>query len=322
MGVGGLHSTEKSVVHLADAEYSLQDVDVSSYYPKLIIQTGIVPAAIGPDFLMIYEKWYNTRLEAKKSGNKKKADSLKTFLNGTFGKLASMWSIFYDPPGFVQVTIGGQLSLLMLIEALEVCGISVVSANTDGILIRCRRDMEWLRDQCVQWWLGVTGFEVEAVNYRAICMRDVNNYIALPEDQSKPPKLKGEYARPVPVATSWPNPTGEVCIDALVEYFTKGTPMETTIRACTDVRKFVHVRRVAGGGVWKDEYLGKAVRWYYATGDTAEIKYVTNGNKVADSDGCRPMMELPVGNLVPADVDYNRYLADARKMLNNLGVQG
>lgn len=243
---------------------------------------------------------------------------MKTLLNGTFGKLGSKWSIFYAPSEFIQVTVGGQLSLLMLIEMLEICGISVVSANTDGLVIKCRRDMEWLRNQIVKWWETITGFETEAVNYRAICSRDVNNYIAIGVDGKV--KRKGTYAPPIPVATSWPNPTGEICQDALVEYLTKGTPISTTIGTCTDIRKFVHIRRVKGGGEWNGEFLGKAVRWYFATGQTAPILYISNGNKVANSDGCRPLMELP--DSLPTDIDYARYEADARAMLADLGVQG
>ena len=134
-------------------------------------------------------------------------------------------------------------------------------------------------------------------------------------------KLKGCYARPVPVATSWPNPTGEVCIDALVAFLTDGVPIPDTIRACTDIRKFVHIRRVKGGGEWRGEFLGKAVRWVYVK-DGAEITYIVNGNKVAGSDGCRPVMGLPEDNTVPADLDYDRYIADARAMLADMGVQG
>lgn len=322
LGVGGIHSTEKNAVHVADDVYSLQDVDVASYYPSLIIQTGIFPPAIGPQFCPIYKGWFDRRIACKRAGDKKNADSLKTVLNGTFGKLGSKWSIFYAPSEFVQVTVGGQLQLLMLIEMLEVCGISVVSANTDGLIIKCRRDMEWLRNQIVQWWEALTGFETEAVNYRAVCSRDVNGYVAMPADLTKPLKRKGTYAPPVPVATSWPAPSGEICQDALCAYFTNGTPLAQTIRGCTDIRKFVYVRKVAGGGVWNGEYLGKAVRWYYATGITGQIVYKTNGNKVADSDGCRPLMELPEGNAVPSDVDYDRYLRDARSMLTDLGVVG
>ena len=107
------------------------------------------------------------------------APSTSRLLNGTFGKLLSKWSIFYAPSEGIQVTVGGQLALLMLIEMLELCGISVVSANTDGLVIKCRRDMEWIRDQIVKWWEQTTGFETEAVNYRALMSKDVNNYIAI-----------------------------------------------------------------------------------------------------------------------------------------------
>jgi hypothetical protein len=205
---------------------------------------------------------------------------------------------------------------------LELCGISVVSGNTDGIVIKCRRDMEWLRDQIVSWWEGITGFETEAADYRAICSRDVNNYMAMPADLKKLIKRKGTYAPPIPVATSWPAPSGEICQDALCAYFTDGTPLAQTIRACNDVRKFVYVRRVAGGGEWNGEYLGKAVRWFYSVDGAAPILYRNGGRKVADSDGCRPMMELPEDNAVPSDLDYERYVSDARAMLADLGVQG
>jgi len=317
MGIGGLHSSEQNQVYLADDTYVLQDVDVASYYPTLILKTGIVPTAIGQQFVKIYTDVYERRLAAKKAGNKKDADSLKTFLNGVFGKLLSKWSIFYDPTGGIQVTVTGQLALLMLIEMLESGGIGVVSANTDGIVIRCRKDMTWLRDQIVAWWCGLTGFETEAANYAWICSRDVNNYVAMKTDGTI--KLKGAYARPVPVATSWPNPSGEVCIDAVVAYLRDGVPVETTVRACQDVRKFVHIRKVKGGGEWCGQFLGRAVRWYY-TLDGAPILYRTNGNKVAESDGCRPMMELPDGYTVPADIDYGRYVAHARAMIRDLGV--
>lgn len=63
--------------------------------------------------------------------------TFKIVLNGTFGKLGSKYSFLYSPNLMIQVTITGQLALLMLIEALEAAGISVVSANTDGIVSRC-----------------------------------------------------------------------------------------------------------------------------------------------------------------------------------------
>ncbi|KKS65278.1 MAG: hypothetical protein UV34_C0020G0001, partial [Parcubacteria group bacterium GW2011_GWB1_42_6] len=44
----------------------------------------------------------------------------------------------------IQVTITGQLALLMLIERLELCGVPVISANTDGLVVECPRDRRWL----------------------------------------------------------------------------------------------------------------------------------------------------------------------------------
>ncbi len=247
-------------------------------------------------------------LDAEIAAQKLLADSGKVNLNGTFGKLGSKWSIFYAPTEMIQVTITGQLALLMLIEMLELSGIPVMSANTDGIITHCPRSMTWLRDDIIAWWESVTGFSMEHAEYSAVYSRDVNSYIAVKPDGEV--KLKGEFAPPEPGASGWPNPTGQICVDAIVAYLTNGTPLADTIHACTDVRRFVHVRAVKGGGVWRGEPLGKVVRWYYSNSDEADcITYLSNGNKVATSDGCRPMMELT--DHIPSDLDYDRYVSDA-----------
>lgn len=318
MGIGGLHSMEQAQVVVADATYRLSDHDVASYYPSLILETGIYPAQIGPQFQQIYRGWYDRRITAKHAGDKKTANTLKTYLNGIFGKLGSQYSIFYAPSEMIQVTITGQLALLMLIERLELCGMSVVSANTDGIVIHSRRDQEWLRDECIRWWESVTGFVTEAAEYRLVASRDVNSYVAITTDGVA--KTKGAYAPPDPGPSGWPNPTTQVCADAVVAYLRDGVPLAATILSCTDVRQFVSVRNVKGGGMWGGEYLGKVVRWYYSSApDAGPITYRSNGNKVAKTDGCRPMMQLT--DTVPSDVDYNWYIAEARGMLADAGVR-
>lgn len=317
VGLGGLHSTESGVIHVADNDHALTDHDVASYYPSAIIITGIYPQQIGEQFKHIYRSWYDRRLAAKHAGDKKTANSLKTLLNGTFGKLGSKWSIFYAPSEMIQVTITGQLALLMLIEMLELVGISVVSANTDGIVLRTPRHLEWLRTSVIQWWELVTGFVTEQTDYRLTASRDVNSYVAVKTDGEV--KTKGAYAPPEPGPSGWPNPTGQVAADAVVAYLTDGVSVEDAVRQCRDIRQFVHIRQVKGGGTWQGDYLGKAVRWYYSMGETAPILYATNGNKVARTDGCRPMMELV--DTIPEDIDYDWYIAEARGMLADLGVR-
>ena len=92
-----------------------------------------------------------------------------------------------------------------------------------------------------------------------------------------------------------------------------GTPFEDTIRACTDIKKFISVRNVKGGAVFQKEYLGKVVRWYYAKGSKETINYKTNGNQVALTFGAKPLMELP--KELPSDIDYNWYVQQTHKLI-------
>lgn len=331
LGMGGLHSTESSIYHVSDDDYVLSDHDAASFYPFIIIICGLYPSQMGDGFLRVFKSIVDRRIAAKKAGDKKTADTLKIVINGTFGKLGSRFSILYAPDLMVQTTVTGQLVLLMLIEMLELSGIQVVSANTDGIVIKCHRSAVGLRDGIVKWWEQATGFETEANEYRALLSRDVNSYFAIKPDGTV--KLKGEYSAPEPIGSSWPSPANEVCIDAVVAYLTAGVPIEETIYKATDVRRFVVVRkvgdRVAGGGVWTldGSDLGTAVRWYYACVPAlglplrAHIAYKKNGNKVGGSDGAKPLMELPPFHAVPADVDYDWYIKKAYSILGDLGLR-
>lgn len=136
MGIGGLHSSEETVAHVASGEFELWDVDCASYYPTIILNCKLTPKHLGADFLTIYKGLVDSRLEDKKAKRLAQAESKKVLVNGTFGKTGSPHSIFYAPDVIIQILLGGQLYLLMLIEALESVGASVVSANTDGILIK------------------------------------------------------------------------------------------------------------------------------------------------------------------------------------------
>lgn len=312
MGIGGLHSSEKSVAHRSDAKYVLKDKDVTSYYPSIILNQNLYPEQLGLDFLSVYKQIVSRRIAAKRSGDVVTNEALKIVINGSFGKFGSRWSILYSPNLLIQTTITGQLALLMLIERVENLGIQVVSANTDGIVIKCPRDREGELESTVKAWEKRTGFNTEEAIYEALYSRDVNNYIAL--KQGGGVKLKGAYAP----AGLQKNPVNQISVDAVVNYLTKGIPVDETIEWNCDVRKFVTIRQVKGGGMKDGQYLGKAVRWIYKKGENGFIEYKTNGNKVAMSDGASPLMDLP--ELFPSDIDYEKYNNEAIDMLHDLGA--
>jgi len=314
MGIGGLHSCEKKRHVVCDDDHVLRDADVASYYPSIILQQGLIPENIGIGFTKVYSNIYETRLAAKASGDKVTADSLKITLNGSFGKLGSRFSALYAPDLLIQTTITGQLSLLMLIEMLEDVGISVVSANTDGIVVHFHKSLQRTYEEVCWDWELRTSYELEFTDYRALYSRDVNSYIAIKPDGSI--KGKGAFADP----TLMKNPQFVIINDAIKAYLGSGTPIESTVMSCQDVTKFLMVRSVTGGAVWNDTYLGKAVRFYYSNAVDPEtcIRYAKNSNKVPISDGCVPMMQLT--SSVPKDMDRARYIRMAKETLKDFGL--
>lgn len=326
MGNGGLHSSEQNIAHKASTDIVMQDTDVVSYYPMIILILGLFPKHLGRIFLQVYKSLVDRRIEAKVNNLKVIADSLKIVVNGSFGKLGSKYSILYAPDLLMQVTITGQLSLLMLIEQFELNGISVVSANTDGVVTKCHKSLKPLMHQIIKDWEKVTGFTTEAANYIALYSRDVNNYIAVKEGDKKNPapsiKSKGAYSNPWSdnknlAMRLHKNPTNQICIEAVEALLLNGTPVEKTVKDCLDIRKFVSVRTVKGGAVKDGIYLGKSVRWYYSATIGGEVIYAASGKKVPRSDNARPLMDLP--DAFPDDVNHEWYIGEANKYLKEIG---
>ena len=312
MGIGGLHSTEKGQSVRAGDGHFLCDFDVASYYPNIILQQCVEPLNMTGHFLPVYQSIVDRRLVAKRAGDKATADTLKIVVNGSFGKLGSKWSILYAPNLLIQTTITGQLCLLMLIEAYEAAGATVVSANTDGVVVWGPKSLEDAIDQ-VNWdWMLQTSYELERTDYRALYSRDVNNYIAIKPDGSA--KGKGIFG----AQGLSKNPDFPIVSEAIAAHLSGKVNFKEAIRNCTDVSKFVTVRKVTGGAKWRGKILGKSVRFYYSSSvdQNEAITYAKNGNKVPKSDGAMPLMDMAE---MPSDVDLERYVGIAMIAMKGMG---
>jgi DNA polymerase elongation subunit (family B) len=271
---------------------------------------------LGFDFLTVYQSLVSRRIAAKRAGNTTEADMLKIVINGSFGKFGSKYSALYAPDLLIQVTLTGQLALLMMIEALELAGVEVCSANTDGVVMRFPRVMEDCVLRVVKDWERQTGFETEETEYLGVFSRDVNNYIAVKPGGKV--KTKGAYSIPEGIFRFHKNPTNQICVDAAIAWLTTGKPVSETVNQCRDLRKFLTVRKVNGGAVKDGVFLGRAIRWYYSTTTGGEIVYSESGNKVPKSDGAKPCLELPA--TFPVDVDFARYEGEAVEILREIGA--
>lgn len=319
IGIGGLHSNESAQTIIAAEDEKISDSDVISFYPSIMINGGYYPENCGLSFLKHYKKFRDDRAAWKHIPEKKViCDIYKIILNGTYGKLSSKYSFLYDPKMQIQVTLTGQLSLLMLIERIEKAGLRIISANTDGIVIYGKKKDFWKAEREIHLWEIETGFKMEFTPYLAIYSQSVNSYLALkaptPDDPNTHWKRKGDYAERGLAQSG----NGQVCIEAVMAYLEHGTPIRDTIESCDDFLKFTNFQQVKGGAYKDSKYLGKVVRWYYSTSTNTTIVN-SKGNNVPLTKGAMPAMDLP--DEMPTDIDFDWYVREAYAMLERLGVK-
>ena len=203
--------------------------------------------------------------------------------------------------------------------------IQVVSANTDGILIYCHKNKYQDYLKIITLWEQLTSFITEETKYESIYSRDVNAYLAVKRDDGKVSfKGKNDYYDPWRGKSGkdqyWKfqkNPTTQICIEAIENLIGQSIPIEQTIKQSQDITKFVVVKNVTGGAHKDGYYLGKVVRWIYAKNCYGTINYIKNNNKVPESDGALPMMDLP-SEFPDTLIDYEWYIKRTIEMLTEI----
>lgn len=192
---GGLHSKDDPRVFeiLTKLNMLMRDADVTSFYPKNILNLRISPKhLIAKAFLTIVDYVMTARVKAKheftaiaKSNPKmsamlkKKAEIYKIAINRMYGAFKDAFDYLYDPECTYKTTINGQLYLLMLVEELEINGIHVISANTDGIVALFDKSLESEYKRICSEWEKSLDFELEYTDYEKYIRFNVNNYIAI-----------------------------------------------------------------------------------------------------------------------------------------------
>lgn len=188
-GVGGIHGAKQGT-HKSTENRKLQTLDVRSYYPNLAIANEVFPQHLGRPFCKVYKMLYDERSKYDKNTAPNKA--IKLALNGVYGDSNNEFSPLYDPAYTMSITIGGQLSLCMLMGALvNHCNAEVIMCNTDGFEYFVDVDKMEKADKIVKRWEEVTGLEMEGDIYSVMYIRDVNNYTSVTE--SGKVKTKGAY---------------------------------------------------------------------------------------------------------------------------------
>lgn len=271
-GTGGIHGSISAAIVRHDPATGLIiiDVDVTSYYPTLAIQNRLHPAHLDDTFCDTYEEVFDLRQKVyTKKKDPKMNKAIKLALNTVYGVSNLKTSIFYDPLYTMSITLNGQLLLCMLTEQLmKIPRILIIQINTDGVTFRTE---EKYRAHCMQlctWWEGKTKLNLENVDYKAMYIRDVNNYIA--EELDGTLKSKAAYQHNMAVSGEWSkNFSARIIAIAAERALVHGVSTMETIYGHTKLADFMMRTKVDKTGamefVTKDETVEiQRISRYYA----------------------------------------------------------
>ena len=317
LGTGGLHSLDEPGSWQADDQVGLLDLDVTSYYPSLIINEGWYPKHYGPAFLEHLRSMRDRRVAAKTAGDKRTATALKIVINSVYGKLNDTYSSIRSVPDAFRVTLNGQLLLLMLIEALTSAGAQVLSANTDGVTIRATRELldGRLRD-VVATWERTAGLTVEHTPYRALFRRDVNNYLAVGMDGTL--KARGSFG-------DGTKGDGAVVRQAAIGWLIDGIEPGETVAKADQVHDFLFYQRTRSDAILLhgERELGRIARWYAGFGGQPlrrrAVGTADGGTTVVHGHQARLAMDITgwsMADLVMLDRSY--YTAEAWRLIHSV----
>lgn len=333
---GGLHTENKPEIFESDDRYEIIDWDVSSYYPAIIINNSKYPAHLGKEFLNGYVKMFERRLELKPQAKKDKriagiVGALKLAVNSVYGKSSDMLSWIYDRQLTMFTTITGELSLLMLIEAYELAGIHVISANTDGVTIRIEKTHLDKMHEINAWWSDVTKYELERTDYSKIIFSTVNDYLAIKTNGEV--KKKGDFLTDFELHK---NKSARVVAIALEHYYCNDIPISNTIVNHSNIFDFClrqkaskdfHYEGKKDGGV---TMYNKLIRYYVSkTGE--KLMKVKNPECLSNA---APLSQVEAGEWVmtvcnklskkhPLDnINHSYYIEKAERIINKIDYNG
>lgn len=326
MGFGGLHSVDRPKIYTSTDDLYILDADVDSYYPNVMLKYKIKPAHVENEFFEALQIITDKRLKAKAEKDKITADTLKITVNSIFGLLnfSNYW--LYDPKAALSVTINGQMFLLMLIEALELEGFEVISANTDGVTTIVPKDRFYQYKEVCRKWEEYCKFNLSFTKYLKYIRKDVNNYVSESEYDIK---QKGCFLAKQKLDKGY---NTAIIPKALNNYFLKGIPIEETITSGTDI--FDYCLSEKTGPQFVMEY-------HYLDGDQKIIQRLQKTNRFFISKSGGTLMKhknddtyhnaalgwtVTLLNVYEEDklkeylsnIDYKYYVSEARKIIEQI----
>lgn len=340
---GGIHTKDKARIVNVGPNELMKDADVGSQHPTTIVKRRLFPDHLGEEWLVNYHGQIVRRQGYKKKGEtdlraKGLSNLFKLALNGGgFGKTIDRKNWQYGPEVGFKCTIGNQFEILMLAERMELAGIKVLSANTDGILCLFSKDLNDKYNEICTWWQETVGNTVdgklEFTEFTRLIQENVNSYIAIKKDGKL--KIKGRFAVDGELNKNNTKDIGRIERKALVEYFTKGTPVEETITKSRNIFDFCiglksskeyHYETLHPGKDGDTEEYKRIIRFYISNKGEKLLKIK---NEDSEATGAQ-LTKIVNGYLVTImnsfvekpwedyDINYDYYIENCQDIIHSL----
>ncbi len=339
LATGGIHSQDRPRVCKSDDKFVYLHHDYTSYYPSIMISYNIAPKHLNKAvFVKMVDYLKQTRVKCKHTKdedgyiiegvpNKTGAEALKIVINSIYGKLGSEFFFLYDRFAQMQVTINGQLMTMTLIEELELNGIHVISANTDGIVIKLPRDKFDIYKDITDRWNETNKMGADFEEYDLIVSRDVNNYFDIQKDGTI--EYKGaldpkQYLKELKKGYDMP-----VVAIAVFNFFVHNIPVMETLRNHKDIldfcktqnvgRQFEVVYDICNKGVITHVHSQRHVRFYVSTKGVIiqkENKVSGAKSKLAGGNAVCILNSLDDLPIEERNINYGYYYNECYKIID------
>ena len=345
LATGGIHSQDPPRICKSTDNYTYCHWDYASYYPSIMIAYNVYPKHLNQAaFTKLLTYLRDTRVQAKHTKDEEKqviegvhnsitAEALKIVINSIYGKLGSDMFWLYDRFAQMQVTINGQLMTMTLIEELELNGIHVISANTDGIVIKLPNDKKEVFKEITDRWNETNKMGADGESYKIIVSRDVNNYFDIQTNGKI--EYKGaldpkQYLKDLKKGYDMP-----VVAKAVFEYFANNIPVMETLRNHKDILDFCKTQNVGRqfdvvydtvvNGDITTIYSQRHVRFYVSTKGVIiqkEEKSTGHRSRLASGKPVQILNSLDDKPIEERSIDYNYYYNECYKIIDpiKLGI--
>ncbi len=340
---GGIHSQEKGRKIIPNEDEIYYQCDIGSQYPNAIRKYKVYPSHLGKEWYEMLVGKIKRRLEYKKLAKETKLpkyESLqemgKLSLNGgAYGRLNTQGDWQEDPCAMLKITIGCQLEILMIVEALILKGFNIVSCNTDGFdaLILKEREKEF-KEICTYYEKLIGNEElgnIEYTQFQWIVQTSVNDYLALKMDGTT--KNKGDFEIDKEL---YKNTSSRIIPVALENFYTKNVPIEETIKSHKDIYDFCIRKKATKDfhyeGIRKNNktVYNKLIRYYVSNTGEKLLKVknkecTTNAPKISQVEAGEWLSEvknyLPKGSSTE-NVNYSYYIEKVNEIISKIQLQG